>query len=700
MISTPHLDVTIGETDREGLICLRLRTGETFALTPPLFEIEAASVRASLDRSSLTAEPRRKLPGGAREHAFRGALVDDPDLSVRVVVRVHDESPLLRFRYELFSRVPRRLTRTTGADRLEYLSVGLPVDACLTEVGLSEFDELAHSFRLNERSVSAGALANGLTAMGPLLTIESAGRTAVLAYEHGSQVPDAFIRFSLSPETVTMEAVKGNYWAGRELGPDHPYRTVWLQAGLIAGDLAAMRRAYRDFALRVMSPNRESRRPYLFYNTWNYQERNKWWNGQPYLESMNEQRMLDEIDVAHRLGIEVFVIDTGWYEKTGDWAVDRRRFPDGLKRIRKRLEEYGMKLGLWFNPTVAAVTSRLADRYASCRVTRSGELPAPREIWETEESYAMCLVSDYAEAFAEKLIELVGELGVTYFKWDAIGQYGCDDPGHHHGTASNDASERADCYAFEIGRAMNRIVDRLCEACPEAIVDFDITEGGRYVGLGFLASGKYFLINNGPYSWSLDMPQTADGNPNLFFYPGQARHTLCRMPLDYDSWIPSVLFLTHYLPDDPAESRLGAAASLVLGQNGIWGDLLSLSEEGIGAIGAIAGLYRHVRDDVTASYPVVSGRVGGSPEVHEKINDRNGRGLVAIFAAAAGTYTYVTQHSTAAGFHAGEGVTVQRDGNGLAVIEVTFTAAGGRLVFFGVPASRPTVRPHSDSSRR
>lgn len=42
-----------------------------------------------------------------------------------------------------------------------------------------------------------------------------------------------------------------------------------------------------------------------------------------------------------------------------------------------------MKLGLWFNPTVAAVTSRLAAVYASCRITRGGELPEPREIWES-----------------------------------------------------------------------------------------------------------------------------------------------------------------------------------------------------------------------------------------------------------------------------------------------------------------------------
>ena len=39
--------------------------------------------------------------------------------------------------------------------------------------------------------------------------------------------------------------------------------------------------------------------------------------------------MLAEIDVAQRMGIEVFVIDTGWYARTGDWQVSLERFPDG-----------------------------------------------------------------------------------------------------------------------------------------------------------------------------------------------------------------------------------------------------------------------------------------------------------------------------------------------------------------------------------
>jgi len=77
---------------------------------------------------------------------------------------------------------------------------------------------------------------------------------------------------------------------------------------------------------------------------------------------MNLERTLREIDAAYRMGIEVYVVDTGWYGKTGYWQVDGTRFPDGLKRVKERLEGYGMKLGLWFNPTVAALSSGMLAR--------------------------------------------------------------------------------------------------------------------------------------------------------------------------------------------------------------------------------------------------------------------------------------------------------------------------------------------------
>ena len=208
---------------------------------------------------------------------------------------------------------------------------------------------------------------------------------------------------------------------------------------------------------------------------------------------------MKEIEVAHQLGLEVFVLDTGCYEATGDWRVSSTRFPNGLQPLKQKLDSYGMKLGLWFGPTTASLSSRLYQNNEKNKVSWKGTLAPTRMIWETEESAELCLASSYAMDFAQELIRCAKELGVRYFKWDAVNQYGCDNPNHQHGDETHTPEERADRYAFLQPLAMVKIVEVLCAAVPDAIVDFDVTEYDRCFGLAFLSVGKYFILNSGPY---------------------------------------------------------------------------------------------------------------------------------------------------------------------------------------------------------
>jgi alpha-galactosidase len=660
-------------------------SGKEWIIGAPAFEIDGQFIPAILDAVSQSSVPKQ-LHNGTTEYRISGQIRGMEDLQLDWIVRVpNTDNPIIRFCYELNSG-GRQLTKQTGSERLRYATFSLDDLPVAKELRFAEFMEMVHSFCLTERPLDARHFDSGEAVMGPIVTAGDGTHQSMFGYEHGSQIPDAFIRFRMtSDRKAVVEAVKGNYYDGYPLEPDQPYQTVWMQAAFLQGgedDLAA---AYRTFVLHHLTLNTESRKPYIFYNTWNYQERNRNWYGKKYLEEMHLERMLNEVDAAHRMGIDVFVIDTGWYEKTGDWRVSRARFPDGLKQVKDRLDSYGMKLGLWFNPTVAAVTSGMLEKHQDCVMSWNGEKSKPRGIWETEASVSLCLVSRYADAFANELIRLVKEVGVTYFKWDAIDQYGCNDSGHDHGTEANTLQERAENYAFKQVQAMTRIVDKLCAACPEAIVDFDITEGHRCVGLAFLSAGKYFLINNGPYFHNYNVPINPDkDNWNLFFFPGPARGWVCRTPLGYDKWFPSVLFLTHYLPDDPRDNQLMSLGSLILGHNGIWGDLPAVSEEGKEFIGSVLSRYKQIRDDITESLPVREGEVGGVPEIHEKLSAKTGKGAVVLFSATAGTYRYVTQHKTNAAIWHTEGMSVTRNEQGRAVIEAEFTEPSARIVLFGV----------------
>jgi alpha-galactosidase len=616
-----------------------------YSVMAPWFEVEGRG-RGQWRFAGFTGE--RRLPRGGQELTLRYEAAGEPVLSLEVRLRGFAGSPLLRMRYRLSAAGEARLTRRQAHDAISYWTLkGKALDdAALAVVQLSHFDPVAHSYLPAVELYAADEREGGLETDAPLCLFHGPERSFVAAYEHGADTPAGFLAFGLGSDIASLTARRGNYYDGQPIGPGHAWESVWLQLGAAPLPLDAMLARYRAFVLDEMCENSESRQPYLFYNTWNHQERNKYFRGLPYLHDMREQRMRAEVDVAHRLGIDVFVIDTGWYGKTGDWRVNLDRFPDGLRGIREQLEAYGMKLGLWFNPTVAALSSEIFQSHPEYEMTRGGEPLHRGPIWETEESASMCLASGYADAYIETLVRLHEELGVSYFKWDAISQYGCDSPLHNHGAAANTPAERAECYAFESGRQMIRIVEEVTRRCPGVIVDFDVTEGGRFVGLGFLSVGKYFLVNNGPYFHDFDIPRSVKMEPdtiNAFFYPGAARPRVCRTGARYDAVIPSILFLTHYLPDGPALAQRNSLASLMLGGNGIWGDLVGLSEDDIALIAGQLASYKRVAEGVTRAVPRVRGFAGSSPEVHEKIDAATGSGLVALFTVTPGTFAHTTQ---------------------------------------------------------
>ena len=137
--------------------------------------------------------------------------------------------------------------------------------------------------------------------------------------------------------------------------------------------------------------------------------------------------------------------------------------------------------------------------------------------------------------------------------------------------------------------------------------------------------------------------------------------------------------MTHYLPDDPEKSQMINLASLILGQNGIWGDLLNISENGVTLFNKVLTVYKRVRDDITEAYPHVIGTPGATFEVHEKLN--NGRGAIVLFGNVNGTYEYRVHGSAKTDNITVFGNVKVEDDNGL-TLHVTFGEHNCAIVFF------------------
>jgi hypothetical protein len=84
--------------------------------------------------------------------------------------------------------------------------------------------------------------------------------------------------------------------------------------------------------------------------------------------------------------------------------------------------------------------------------------------------------------------------------------------------------------------------------------------------------------------------------------------------------------------------------------------------------------------------PVRQGAVGGSGEVHEKIEPETGRGAIVLFSTASGRQRYVSEHPVVREHWATPGTSVAFDVRGRAIVDVAFEKPGAAIVFFGTRA--------------
>lgn len=651
---------------------------ELFNITLPFFEIEKKKTQAILKYLKPTAKPIR-LNNGVTEYSFEGPFATNATLSLLVTFQVSTDNPVIRFKYTLKSSDSLKLTKTGGKDNINYLTF-FTESSNIKEVRFSEFNERFHATHLTEVQWDQRHFANGISFMGPMAVFRQKQNSFLLAYEHGSQYPDRYFEFQLHENRkIDLKAVKGNYLDGQDV---NEFSSVWFDLAGVKGNEDMLASDFRDFMLRYINQNSASRQPVISYNTWGRQER-VYWRGGKYLSSLNLDITLKDIDRAHQLGVEVYVVDMGWFEKAGDWTVNKKLFPDELKQVKAKLDSYGMHLGLWFNPTVAAVSSDMYRKNESNRMSKNGKYSGAAPVWETEESYKMCMVSSYWEDFADKLIDLCENYGVSWIKWDAVSQYGCDAANHFHGTQKDSQEERAYRYSYLQPFYFAKIIDKVCKARPECIFEFDITEAGRCVGLQYLASGKYYLMNNGPYYGSFNLPDPGK-NANILVAPGPARGWFTRSVLDYDQWIPSVLFLTHYQFDGDENSQLINMASLILGQNGVWGEIMEVSDSGVSYVNSLMEKYKMVRNEITAGSIVFTGENGGGCEIYEKINPRTGKGCISAFGNKEGEYIYITKNKIDKKIWQTPAVKVEPNKTGGARITFTFKKASASIIFFGI----------------
>ncbi len=135
----------------------------------------------------------------------------------------------------------------------------------------------------------------------------------------------------------------------------------------------------------------------------------------------DEERLVTMASSARELGVELFVLDDGWFgsrdddtTSLGDWFVDRRKLPNGLDGLARRIDDLDMGFGLWIEPEMVSEQSRLFAEHPDWAIGIPG-----RHRTVSRNQYVLDMsrqeIVDYL--FAE-LSDVLTGAPFSYVKWD------------------------------------------------------------------------------------------------------------------------------------------------------------------------------------------------------------------------------------------------------------------------------------------
>lgn len=198
---------------------------------------------------------------------------------------------------------------------------------------------------------------------------------------------------------------------GWQLSPGEQFQTpeavlAWSDLGL-NGLSQTLHCLYRDNLAR--GPHRHQPRPILANN----------WESTYF--DFNEQKLLKFAANAKALGVELLMLDDGWFgerngdtSSLGDWFVNTQKFPDGLRPLIDRVHAMEMKFGLWFEPEMISRRSELFSQHPDWVLNAVGQ-----PLSEGRNQYILDLGrKEVRDNILTQMSTFLAEHPVDYIKWD------------------------------------------------------------------------------------------------------------------------------------------------------------------------------------------------------------------------------------------------------------------------------------------
>ncbi|GAB3904161.1 alpha-galactosidase [Mucilaginibacter boryungensis] len=202
-----------------------------------------------------------------------------------------------------------------------------------------------------------------------------------------------------------------NFWdTSWQLKPGETFETPKFSVGYTNGGPDGAAQSLADYIRKTILPekHRNELRPVL-YNSW-----------EATFYAVNEEQQLELAKRAKDIGIELFVIDDGWFKGRvssttglGDWEVDKTKFPNGLGPLIKKINDMGMDFGIWIEPESAVPNSDVYRAHPDWMF----DMPKNRKAADTRR-YLNLAKEEVYQYLLQKLTRLLQDHNIKFVKWD------------------------------------------------------------------------------------------------------------------------------------------------------------------------------------------------------------------------------------------------------------------------------------------
>lgn len=200
--------------------------------------------------------------------------------------------------------------------------------------------------------------------------------------------------------------------------------------------------------------------------------------------SFTTETLLRMIDDAASMGLEMFVLDDGWFGMEhprnndnaglGDWEVNTNKLPEGIDYVASYAHSKGLKFGIWIESEMVNPDSNLASEHPDWIVQSPG-----REIFQSRNQWILDLSNPAVQDFVFGVFDRTMSLSpnIDYIKWDSnrrIMSFG-----------SPYLGAQQDRFYVEYMQGLYKVFARMREKYPDTVVQC-CSAGGSRVDYGSL----------------------------------------------------------------------------------------------------------------------------------------------------------------------------------------------------------------------